>query len=48
MHLKEVFLILKREIMKVKFMGGRNRDRFKTLVESNGVHFNRLRTVSRN
>jgi hypothetical protein len=23
--------------MKVKFIGGRNRDRFKTLVESNGV-----------
>jgi metallo-beta-lactamase family protein len=28
--------------MKVKYRGGRNRDRFKTLVESNGVHFNRL------
>jgi hypothetical protein len=38
MHLKEVFLILKRN-HESKIYSGRNRDRFKTLVESNGGAF---------
>jgi hypothetical protein len=34
MHLKEVFLILKKRNHESKiYRGGRNRDRFKTLVE---------------